>query len=950
MGLDTKSRERVAVKEISLEHLRQSDISSIMGEVELLKSLNHRNIVQYLGSFQTRQYLYIIMELVEAGTLASMVKRGSLGSIPEALIGYFVDQILQGLSYLHSMGITHRDIKGANILTTSDGLVKLADFGVAAKLSGGGGSVNDTRENLKEEGETGKNEMGGLMGDSGQVWYGDNRTTETPLDKPVGHSGRSDGAGNGGGEDGISLDEGAVPAGTPYWMAPEVVELKNVTVASDIWSVGCVAIELLTGRPPYFDLQPLSAMYNIVQDPHPPLPVGISTQLEGFLLLCFAKDPLQRPSAKDLTKHLWIVESKKTMRSIWKDNNSEFDADIVTIIERLVAGDLVSSPTTETGAADETGTQHCSNTCNATAQRTGCNATLKCINENNDFVDGGEHQTITCDDGGGARRHPYSNSDFLSEADGDQTGAAALSALNAAHLISGTADDGHTMGVMSEDATELVRQVESLRIAATKERSLVQEAAAAASARAIDGFISHDSSLALAFYKADGLSCLREMLDSQSERLVAPCFDLLLTLADADTSILEHACSLGVVPAAMRFALKTFSLDLRRRAALLAKLLARGSAYSATLFVACQGIPFVMALMDDDEDDLELSWAAISVFWTLLRRTIALGAGTGLAAPAPPGANTMPWPNQYLRLMAHHDLPLKLSNVLDRAISGPEHLEDAPTFLEATINLYAALCQGDKVVKARCSCHPTLSAVLASTIKLQTSMQRTVLMAFLALTTEESVITSLEEANGIAYAAAQLAREDAPDMQIAGVCALEHMCLLSTSRLEKAVKAGAVPWLCGIANKRRDPATSSLLGSMAHASPYTRNVMWHSGAQNVLIDLLGEKTCVSSSLESLVHWMSCDANRLEPTLVDRAGDIVQLLPACVEPDANNVSIIANQLSELVRKSDAFGIALADSGLSERISLLLKACEGDAPATLALRKLHEATLLNTNDIM
>ena len=84
MGLDTKTQERVAVKEVSLERLRQSDISSIMGEVELLKSLNHRNIVQYLGSFQTRQYLYIVMELVEAGTLAShgqprAVGRGAWG-------------------------------------------------------------------------------------------------------------------------------------------------------------------------------------------------------------------------------------------------------------------------------------------------------------------------------------------------------------------------------------------------------------------------------------------------------------------------------------------------------------------------------------------------------------------------------------------------------------------------------------------------------------------------------------------------------------------------------------------------------------------------------------------------------------------------------------------------------------------------------------------------------
>jgi serine/threonine protein kinase len=53
--------------------------------------------------------------------------------------------------------------------------------------------------------------------------------------------------------------------GTPYWMAPEVIEMTSVTAAADIWSVGCLCIELLTGQPPYFDLQPMSALFRIVQ-------------------------------------------------------------------------------------------------------------------------------------------------------------------------------------------------------------------------------------------------------------------------------------------------------------------------------------------------------------------------------------------------------------------------------------------------------------------------------------------------------------------------------------------------------------------------------------------------------------------------------------------------------------------------------------------------------------
>jgi serine/threonine protein kinase len=69
----------------------------------------------------------------------------------------------------------------------------------------------------------------------------------------------------------------------------QVIELTQVTSGADIWSVGCLIIELLTGYPPYYDLQPMSALFRIVQDDHPVLPEGSSAQLHDFLLKCFQK-------------------------------------------------------------------------------------------------------------------------------------------------------------------------------------------------------------------------------------------------------------------------------------------------------------------------------------------------------------------------------------------------------------------------------------------------------------------------------------------------------------------------------------------------------------------------------------------------------------------------------------------------------------------------------------
>ena len=232
-GLDARTGEQVAVKQISIDRIPDAALQSLVTEVELLKALNHCNVVQYFGSFRSRTHLYIIMELVENGSLAAVIKTQQFGPFPEALVGMYIQQVLQGLAYLHEQGVVHRDIKGANILTTKDGVVKLADFGVAARLGDGTGAGDATKD-----------------GDEGE---------ETQ------------------------------PAGTPYWMAPEVIELKTVTTASDIWSVGCLAVELLTGQPPYFDLQPMSALYNIVQNPHPPLPSSASPSMQDFLMQCFRK-------------------------------------------------------------------------------------------------------------------------------------------------------------------------------------------------------------------------------------------------------------------------------------------------------------------------------------------------------------------------------------------------------------------------------------------------------------------------------------------------------------------------------------------------------------------------------------------------------------------------------------------------------------------------------------
>ena len=102
---------------------------AIKTEINILKDLRHPNIVKYIDDIYSKEYLSIILEYVDSGALSTIIKK--FGPFPENLVAIYIKQVLIGLQYLHSKNVVHRDIKGANILTTKDGLVKLADFGVA---------------------------------------------------------------------------------------------------------------------------------------------------------------------------------------------------------------------------------------------------------------------------------------------------------------------------------------------------------------------------------------------------------------------------------------------------------------------------------------------------------------------------------------------------------------------------------------------------------------------------------------------------------------------------------------------------------------------------------------------------------------------------------------------------------------------------------------------------
>ncbi|KAL2137365.1 hypothetical protein VTI74DRAFT_3305 [Chaetomium olivicolor] len=249
LALHAVTGELLAVKQVETpspgantqnDARKKSMIEALKREISLLRDLRHPNIVQYLGCGSSAEYLNIFLEYVPGGSVQTMLN--SYGALPEPLVRSFVRQILNGLSYLHNRDIIHRDIKGANILVDNKGTIKISDFGISKKL------------------------------EATNILNGANNNKHRP-----------------------SLQ------GSVFWMAPEVVKQTSYTRKADIWSLGCLVVEMMTGQHPFPDCTQLQAIFKIGgAKATPTIPEHASEEAKAFLARTFEIDHNKRPSADEL--------------------------------------------------------------------------------------------------------------------------------------------------------------------------------------------------------------------------------------------------------------------------------------------------------------------------------------------------------------------------------------------------------------------------------------------------------------------------------------------------------------------------------------------------------------------------------------------------------------------------------------------------------------------------
>ena len=242
---DQKLGRDVAIKLLPEEFAKDADrVARFQREAKVLASLNHPNIAAIHGLEESGGTNFLVLELVEGQTLADRIKTGPV-PVEESL--KLALQIAEALEAAHEKGVIHRDLKPANIKVTPDGKVKVLDFGLA-KLT----------EHVQ----------------------GDDTASTATVDS-----------------EGRPITEEGVIVGTVAYMSPEQAEGKKVDARSDIFSLGSVLYEMVTGQKAFQGTSKMSTLSAILhQEPKPVSTVTqtIPAEFERLINRCLRKDPKRR--------------------------------------------------------------------------------------------------------------------------------------------------------------------------------------------------------------------------------------------------------------------------------------------------------------------------------------------------------------------------------------------------------------------------------------------------------------------------------------------------------------------------------------------------------------------------------------------------------------------------------------------------------------------------------
>ncbi|KAG6002151.1 hypothetical protein E4U21_003426 [Claviceps maximensis] len=290
----------VAIKVVRKYEMNSAQRSNILKEVQIMRQLDHPNIVKLIDFSESKQYYYIVLELAPGGELFHQIVR--LTYFSEELSRHVIIRVARALEYLHEeRGVVHRDIKPENILFYPIPYIP------------------SRVEKPKQPGDEDKVDEGEFLAGQGAGGIGEIKIADFGLSKIVWENSTM------------------TPCGTVGYTAPEIVKDERYSKSVDMWAMGCVLYTLLCGFPPFYDESIEVLTEKVARGQYTflsPWWDGISSSAKDLITHLLTVDPEKRFTIREFLAHPWVMgtgptpqeEKKKSEAILRAFDSSKFDA------------------------------------------------------------------------------------------------------------------------------------------------------------------------------------------------------------------------------------------------------------------------------------------------------------------------------------------------------------------------------------------------------------------------------------------------------------------------------------------------------------------------------------------------------------------------------------------------------------------------------------------------
>ncbi len=206
-----------------------------------MRELDHCYVLKLMYTFQTPDYMHMVMELCEHGDLSQQLDLHQY--LEENLARFITGQLILAMEHVHAKGVLYRDLKPENILIDQNGHIRLGDFGLAKQAGS-----NDQEDGLFNK-------------------------------KMVAQS----------------------FCGSPAYLAPEMLNKSGVSASGDVYQIGVVLYEMLVGIPPFYN-DNISILYKNISQGKLKIPNYLSSGAKNILLKMLHRDPKKRPTIEQVKK------------------------------------------------------------------------------------------------------------------------------------------------------------------------------------------------------------------------------------------------------------------------------------------------------------------------------------------------------------------------------------------------------------------------------------------------------------------------------------------------------------------------------------------------------------------------------------------------------------------------------------------------------------------------